>query len=516
MTTYAVFEPPYAGTAGSGRTSSSLPPVVTETTSTSRARVPSSTSIDVPVHSDATQFTFIELHNNQDVFPLREDHFLKSDFDQICATHDCQADCFNMARVFRASQHALGNSTDGYKADIPVTLFGICSNLASATESVMRNGNETTQSFFPRPLAQISNDSDLLADNLTTCLATTCEMTRRPSECFNYCRPESLLQSPTAFDFSSGLLRCADKLCSNTCGLPFANQDVFGIGVLISYYIQAALLFALAVAVSASAVWQLFRFVTAGVASFFMSPAEVDPLNGYALLAVSLGGCIGPAFTLLLLHSHGIKSWHSTVLCLASWLLNTIIFYMLCGNLSKSLNTIEGVDRALRKIFQTKYCGGSSAMVLCQEWTGSNPMQYLSDFYNQTLITNIHKAPATWAYVTLVLLVLVLMQVIGRHDRPISGCAPIKQVTPTKRRILRKIPWLSPQCWEFLLLLATTTIFLLALRCQWVMVRTYQAMGVVDTHEWSFGQVVAVLIWVPALLEVVESYNGSRELFVET
>lgn len=231
MTTYAVFESPYAGTAGSGPASSSLSPIVTETTSTSRAHVPSSTTIDVPVQSDATQFTFIELHNNKDIFPLREDHFLGSDFDQICATHDCQADCFNMTRVFSASQHALGNSTDGYEGDIPVTLFGICSNLANATESVIRNGNETTAAFFPRPLAQISNDSDLLAANLTTCLATTCEMTRRPSECVNYCGPENLLQSPTAFDFSSGLFRCADKLCSNTCGLPFANQDVFGIGV---------------------------------------------------------------------------------------------------------------------------------------------------------------------------------------------------------------------------------------------------------------------------------------------
>lgn len=239
-------------------------------------------------------------------------------------------------------------------------------------------------------------------------------------------------------------------------------------------------------------------------------------MNGYALLAVSLGGCIAPVFTLLLLHSHGIKAWHSTFLCLASWLLNTIVFYMLCGNLRKSLNTIERVDQALRKIFHTEYCGNSSAMVLCQEWTGSNPMEYLSDFYNQNLITNIYKVPAIWAYVTLVLLVLILMQVIGRRDRPISGCAPIKEVTPTKRRILlRRTPWLSPQSWEFLLLLATITPFSLALRCQYVMVRTYHAMGVIDTHEWSYGQVVAVLIWVPALLEVVESYNGSRQLFAE-
>lgn len=84
MTIYAVFEPPYAGgTAGSGRTSSSLPPVVTETTSTSRARVPSSTSIGIPVQSDAAQFTFVELHNNKNIFPVREDHFLRSDFNQM-------------------------------------------------------------------------------------------------------------------------------------------------------------------------------------------------------------------------------------------------------------------------------------------------------------------------------------------------------------------------------------------------------------------------------------------------
>lgn len=156
-----------------------------------------------------------------------------------------------------------------------------------------------------------------------------------------------------------------------------------------------------------------------------MTPAEVDPLNGYALLAVSLGGCVAPVFTLLLLHSHAIKSWHRSVLCLVSWLLNTVVFYMLVGNPSKSLNTIEGVDQALRKIFHAKYCGDSSAMALCQEWTGSNPMEYLSDFYNQTLITNIHGAPAIWAYAILVLLVIAFMQVIGRRDRPTSGCAPI-------------------------------------------------------------------------------------------
>lgn len=245
-----------------------------------------------------------------------------------------------------------------------------------------------------------------------------------------------------------------------------------------------------------------------------MSPETVDPLNGYALVAVSLMGCIAPVFTLLLLHSHNIKSWTSTALCLTSWLLNTIVFYMLFGNLSNSLNTIEQVDQVLRNMFQTEYCGDSSAMVLCQEWTGSNPMEYLNDFYNQKMVTNIHNVLILWAYATLVLLVLVVIHILGRRQRPLPGYIPSKNVSPTKQRALfRRIPLPSPQGWRFILLLISITLFSLALSCQYVMVSTYHSMDVIDTHEWSFGQVVAVLIWVPTLLEVVESYNGSRPFF---
>lgn len=247
-----------------------------------------------------------------------------------------------------------------------------------------------------------------------------------------------------------------------------------------------------------------------------MSPETVDPLNGYALVAVSLMCCIAPVFTLLLLHSHGIKSWPSTALCLASWLLNTVVFYMLLGNLSNSLKTIERVDQVLRNMFQTEYCGDSSAMVLCQEWTGSNPMEYLNDFYNQKMVTDIHNVPVLWTYATLGLLVLVVMQILGRRQRPHPGYVPSKNLTPTKQRTLfRRIPMPSPQGWKFLLLLAAIALFSLALSCQYVMVSTYHAMDVIDTHEWSFGQVVAVLIWVPTLLEVLESRNGSRQFFPE-
>lgn len=178
-------------TANSLPTLSSLRLVATSTSSTSCTSSPSFTSTDIATQTAISQFTFIELHDTEKVFPLREEHFLRSEFENICETNDCQTDCFNMTRAFTASERALGHSIDGHEQDMALTI-----------------------------------------------------------------------------------------------------------------------------------------------------------------------------------------------------------------------TTIARVDEILQILFQTEYCGNSSAMVVCQEWTGSNPMQYLSDFYNQNSVITIHTAPAFRALVTFVLLIL--------------------------------------------------------------------------------------------------------------
>lgn len=239
-----------------------------------------------------------------------------------------------------------------------------------------------------------------------------------------------------------------------------------------------------------------------------MKPGEIDPLNGYALLAVALMGCIAPVFTLLLLHSHGVKSWFGTSLCSLSWLLNTIVFFMLVRNLTGSLEDTMAAEKVLRGLFQTEFCGGSSAMVLCQEWTGSNPLGYLSGFYNQELFPNIHSIPVVWAYTTFVLLVLVIFQVL--HKDAARGRPPIRGFDPwLKTSFLQRLgSGLQSLESQFIMLSLAVILFSLTLGYQYSMVSTYEEMGVVDKGSWAFGQVVAVLFWAPAFLEAVKSYFG--------
>lgn len=243
-----------------------------------------------------------------------------------------------------------------------------------------------------------------------------------------------------------------------------------------------------------------------------MAPGEIDPLNGYALLAVSLMGCIAPVFTLLLLHSHGVKSWFGTGLCSLSWLLNTIIFFMLVRNLTGSLENTMAAEKILHGLFETDFCGGSSAMVLCQEWTGSNPLGYLSGFYNQELFPNIHSIPVIWAYATSVLLVLVISQML--HKGTAQGEPLIRGFDPwLKTTLLQRLGGVLYSLEsQFLMLSLAVTLFSLTLGYQYRMVRAYEDMGVVDKDSWAFGQVVAVLFWAPALLEAVKSYFGKDEV----
>lgn len=159
---------------------------------------------------------------------FNEEHFLRANFSQICPSQNCFTDCNNLTQVFTASPEALGNSTD--IAHLPVTLFGVCSNLANATALVEDSDDAILKSYFKSPSTDADNDIGLITSNLTMCLVDTCDNTRNPSEC-NYCRPDYLLQSQDTLSIYPGVSNCTYQLCQSTCGLPYADQDVFGIGV---------------------------------------------------------------------------------------------------------------------------------------------------------------------------------------------------------------------------------------------------------------------------------------------
>lgn len=198
------------------------------TTTGHKSSTSTSTSTS-PAATNTHGFTFMQLHDKK-LKRLPEESFLRANFSQICPSRNCFTDCNNLTQVFTANPDALGNITEIDAADLPVTLFGVCSNLANATASVEESDDAVLKSYFQTRSADTDNNIGLIASNLTMCLVDTCDNTRNPSEC-SFCRPDYLLQSQDTLAIYPGVSNCTYQLCQSTCGLPYADQDVFGIGV---------------------------------------------------------------------------------------------------------------------------------------------------------------------------------------------------------------------------------------------------------------------------------------------
>ncbi|KZL79429.1 hypothetical protein CI238_01330 [Colletotrichum incanum] len=470
------------------------------------------------------------------LYGVPKEQLLSTSFDDMCPLGNCISDCSNISRVFQAVPDGIiadpqqyGRLDSNMKSE--VTLFSMCSNLDYASNLAEV---EKSSSFATHFSVNHSGELSTIASRMTTCFATTCEQTRNPALCATACSASNLLSSPTTFDYNKGLPDCVIRLCDSTCSLPYVDPDVLGIGVLVSYFIQATLLIICAAAFLASAGVQLWKEpetelkvrdalkspletflrvqtlfgISLAIATFIMKPAEIDPLNGYALILTAVMGFLPPVFTLMLLHSHGVRSQFSTALVFVSYLVNTVTFYLLVRNLSTRPYDRVFLDEAINNLFSTEACGGNSAISLCYQLTGSDPVGFLAGFYNAKSFANIKTVPALWVWSTIVLLLLITRQVTASTE----GSKPISELPSAKPKGRRNRQGLSGSfkilknpVFTFSTLLLATIVFCLCLGYQYLMVQANTLMDVVDRDGWSFGQVVALLFWAPPLLDIVRS-----------
>ncbi|KAK3372659.1 hypothetical protein B0H63DRAFT_302288 [Podospora didyma] len=492
-------------------------------------------------------FVFLQTHDGYHTDSITEEQFLATPFNQLCTSGDCMSECSkaNLTRIFQAVPENVTATVQNYgqpgkNGAVSVTLFGLCTNLVAANDLVQARGNSHVKSFFSSSHFQAVTDPfKKAALPIATCLSDTCGQTRDPSQCARVCNITYLLNNDTdMFDWRQAMLNCTQRLCMSPSVLPYANQDVLGIGVLLSYCIQGVLLLAAAAGVLASMSWKLWKrqdgnpgiiqklegpldtfltaetyfSISAAIASFILSPSTIDPLNGYALMAVAIVGFLCPVFTLLLLRSHDAHTRFGTSLTFISWLLNTVIFFILLRNLSAFGESVS--EDALNQLFEVPTCGGvSSAMTLCQQLTGSNPLQRLTSFFEGSSWTNIHTVPMLWVWTTFALLLLIgeeVWQAVHLHRKK-KAVGHQDAVDAAFGQSLKEQPEPDPfhakyfRLGRFIAVLVLVGLFSLSLGYGFHMVMRFRKVGVIDTHGWSFGQVVAAMFWVPVFLDVAHS-----------
>jgi hypothetical protein len=190
-------------------------------------------------------FTFLQTHTSYRPDSISKEQFLAAPFARLCPSGNCIDDCRNYARIFQAVPDDVEATVRDYgqpdkSGKVNVTLFGLCTNLVSANKLVEAEGSKRVKSFFTlrSQMNVVSDPFKQVAIGIAACLSDTCGQTRYPDRCMKGCSMRSLLNNNTdAFDWRHAMLNCARQLCKPSYVLPFANQDILGIGV--SLYLRA-------------------------------------------------------------------------------------------------------------------------------------------------------------------------------------------------------------------------------------------------------------------------------------
>jgi hypothetical protein len=146
-------------------------------------------------------------------------------FDE-CPSGNCIEDCKNATWLYDPLTQQTVLS--------PFRKFWTCVNVPGVARLdqaglLTPDGSARVQQY----ISQSTTVADLknITSTVTQCLADTCSVARNSEQCFESCRPINLITNTTMPNVA-GISTCLYDLCTaNIDSLPFASEDIIGIGV---------------------------------------------------------------------------------------------------------------------------------------------------------------------------------------------------------------------------------------------------------------------------------------------
>ena len=159
--------------------------------------------------------------------------FVSRGFQRVCPSGDCIADCSTAGTMYQNITQELAE--EFIYTDVP-PLYAICLAAPSMARSIQNGLVPDPAATVLRPYFPSVDEVALqaVASTTTHCLTSTCDQARFPLSCDLSCTTSMLVNSSTPS--LSGVNDCLAAMCSSNVAIPFANQDVVGIGVCTSVY----------------------------------------------------------------------------------------------------------------------------------------------------------------------------------------------------------------------------------------------------------------------------------------
>ena len=192
-----------------------------------------------------------------------------------------------------------------------------------------------------------------------------------------------------------------------------------------------------------------------------------------------------------------------------SYLLNSIVFWAVIDY----LNGIRGRGTALgasayHSLGGIESCGGLTGIGLCLQFQDDSPPAFLIQQIGSVTWTSLRAAPWIWTWSTGVLLILTILRVYS---------------TEKGRKMLRQLPrpwtdssvataqnYLHHVSQGFAAYSFVSVVFLAGIIYQNVMFFTCIRLGLIDLQTWTFGQIVALTVWIPPVMDYLHLHIGRR------
>lgn len=249
------------------------------------------------------------------------------------------------------------------------------------------------------------------------------------------------------------------------------------------------------------------------IAALIQDPFPPDPLNAYALVPVAINSFLPQTLSLALVHRYGTKSWYLLGLTIVGWALASVVLWAVTGTLQAPSTKVTAGDSPISSV---PSCGSSSALELCIWGTGATPLNSFTSSLALAQERGISTAPAVWAWCTLCLLGMIcdkILNVQGSADRAREDPAAQNQkgsLLPRVRLIwLRCVALASSTACFFVVSL----LFFLCFAYLFFMFHGYLSFGLVDLTSWSFGQVVAITVWIAPVVEFIHLLFSRFQVF---
>jgi len=258
---------------------------------------------------------------------------------------------------------------------------------------------------------------------------------------------------------------------------------------------------------------QCYFSIPIAVSTLITDPFHLDTVNGYGFLPVAINGFLPQTFTLLQLHRHKRFSWYISSLTFLSWLLSTINFWAIVKYLS--IERIGTRDAEFRSLFKIESCGNLNALTLCIQAQSVSPIGWFfyiklkSSAFGAPLLFGTSTIgtlilPTVWVFCTTNLLLLLLLghQCLGSTGLKIFHSRG--HATPTQRSrkggLLTNVRSLFVNPWTATIgFYVASSMYFLSTVYQGLLYYNYFALKLVDPAGWSFGQIIAITVWIPVI-----------------